>query len=327
MEIRKARKDDFLKLVEYNYKVFPEREDNLKKILYLWYSQSENEIENTFIIDDNGNIRGEVISSSMSYYYDGRVHMSRWGFDLFVDEELRKDNWGIDLMMTYNMQPSVFCTGSNDNALAINLKIGYKWLGSIRKYVKIVNPLYIFNGFFSGVVSINSFPVIVQDSCGFNYKMVQELSELGCYNEHLIEIRRTQDFLNWRLKSGLHDYAIYKKEQGSAYFIARTILHKHITALAIVDYRCNTLNENEIDSIATAAMSLVNKLHLPVLICSSSLKSVDDVFESHGFKSIGRPRPILGKEKGIGSKEHAENINARNYIFVTLLDSDGETSW
>ena len=68
----------------------------------------------------------------------------------------------------------------------------------------------------------------------------------------------------------------------------------------------------------------MSKLHLGMLIVGSSLKVVDYVLERHGFKSVGRPRPVMGLVK---VKEYKEIINSREFLFTTFADSDGETNW
>ena len=51
---------------------------------------------------------------------------------------------------------------------------------------------------------------------------------------------------------------------------------------------------------------------------------IDSVLESHHYKSIGRPRPIIGTKKYKTDKEAIKN---RAFAFVTLAESDGEITW
>ena len=93
--------------------------------------------------------------------------------------------------------------------------------------------------------------------------------------------------------------------------------------MELVDYRCN-ISDSNIEIIYEAVKKVTKKLRLPVIVWGSTLAGVDKALERHHFKSIGRPRPVLGFLK---CKDRLKDIENRNFALVTLADSDGETNW
>lgn len=329
MEIRTATIEDYHALCEYNKFAYPDKVNvDIDKYIDFWFSKGDDEPSKTLIvINDDGRIVGQVFSSSMSFFYDGKKSDTVWGFDLMIDKDYRKLTWGVDLMLAERkLHKCAFSTGSNDNALALNKKLGCSDLGRIRKYVGLVSPLNLLASVFRQSVELSEYPSSVSSN-GVIFRKIDYTdfpSIDSPFNNGLLEISRERAFLQWRYHNNLHEYAFYKADGLSDYFVVRTIVKRHITAMVLVDYRCNMENEEGVASILNAAKKIVRKLHLCVLIVGSSLATCDKVLEKSGFKSIGRPRPIIG---WIKVKERQSDIDSRNFIFVTLADSDGETMW
>lgn len=326
MEIRKATNDDLESLYNYNSINYTDKTINSKKYIDFWWSRQSEAKDNILLfIDNDKNIAGQVITSPMSYYYKNKIVETAWGFDLIVEEKYRKGAWGLDLMMqNIDMHPRLFATGSNPTALAINLKLGMQMLGEIRKYVGLISPFWFPFNIGRGHVSLNKFPENVSVA-GTTYQKikVEELNDFNePFNDHLLEIRRDRQFVQWRFENDLHEYAIYKENNSKNYFVIRTTIIKHITVMILVDYRCNA-EESQFDLIIQAAKVICSKVRIAVLITGTSLGVFDKVLEHHHMKSIGRPRPILGYIK---CKDRKEDIAQRNFCFVTLADSDGETN-
>lgn len=328
MEIRKASYSDLNKLYSYNTIIYPQKVIKSKDYIDFWISRVSNAIGDIYLlINDNLEIVGQQFVSSMSFWYNNQCVQSKWAFDLYVNSEYRKDSWGIDLML-YNKKenPNHLATGSGPMALAINLKMGMKWLGEIRKYVCMVSPQNLLFSIFRGNVSINNFPSSVSlNDIKFNRISKDELPDIQKpFNNNLLEISRDKEFLKWRFYSSLHDYAVYLDAKSESYFVLRTIIQKHITALLLVDYRCDVNKPEQFQNIISVVKRIARKLHLSIIITGSTLRDFDNILEEEHFKSVGRPRPVLGYLK---CKDRKKDIDDRNFCFVTLADSDGETNW
>lgn len=328
MLIRRATISDLPQLYVFNHRMYPER-DNYKEIIDFWISKGAKEIENIIIvIDDDGRIRGQQFFSSMSYYYNGEEINSTWAFDLIVDEELRAGSYGFSLMWKCKrLNPNSMSSGSNDISLPINIKIGNKHIGDLRKFVGITNPLYVFTSVLQVNAKSKDFPKSIKVENG-SFMKIENKKEMPSYsvpfNTHLLEISRKYDFLLWRYFSNLHDYVFYKRKDSDDYFVVRTIVKHHISALVLVDYRCQFTVKQPFESIMSAFVELASKMKFFIYIVGSSLSIVDKTCAKFHMKAIGRDRPILGLINNDVTEEERE---MRNYILLTLADTDGDITW
>lgn len=328
MEAKILTKTDLQQLQEYNKKIYPDKVITAKEYLDFWLNRNERAIDQCLILREvDGSIHGQVLASEMSYYYKQDRINTVWLFDLIVDEKLRKDGWGIDVLLAcMDKHPRSCSTGSGPTALPIHLKMGNKMLGEIRKYVGLANPFCMITSPFRGNIRAEKFPSSVTTN-GKTFRKLsrEEMPDLTKpYNDNLFEIVRDKEFLQWRYFNDLHSYAFYKDEQSDDYFVVRTTILKHITIMLLVDYRCDMRNGNSFENIYQATKRVMSKLHIGLMIVGSSLKVVDDVLEHHCFKSVGRPRPVIGFVK---VKDRKADIEARNFLLCTFADSDGETNW
>lgn len=324
--IRHLTQQDVTQLIKYNEKAFPERGEEVKRIIDFWLARRENAIEDFICVEKDGVFYGEVLFSAMSAYYRGEYGESHWAFDLIVDEELRKDVIGLDLMLYPRKEyPDLYCTGSGPLALKMNLKMGGMLLGDIRKYVKIVNPLWVLTAAFRGKIQTKKFPKTI----GNTWEKVENAEQLPDipqpYNSDILEIGRDKDYMKWRFFCGFHPYAVYKNASNDDYFVVTTTVQKHLTVIVLMDFRCSLGDSEGFGAIVNATHKLANKLHLPISICGSSHASIDSVLEQNGYRSVGRPRPIIGRKKTYKAEKDA--IEARTFTLVTLADSDGEIYW
>lgn len=327
MKIRRVRTADFESLCDFNTRIYPDKYIDSKRYLEFWMSKNNAKIEDDIIlIDDEGVIYGQILTSPMSYFLKGKRNATVWLFDLIVDEELRKSAWGVDILLQcMETYPTSCSTGSGPAALPLHLKLGNKMLGEIRKYVGIVNPFYLITSFRRGAVAIEKYPqLVVSGQVQYRRIAKEELPTLEVpFNDGLMEIGRDKSFLEWRFFSGFHQYAFYLAEDGKSYFVVRSILLKGFRVLELVDYRC-TAGEKAFECILRAVHKVAKKACLPVVACGSTLAPFDAVLERHHYRSMGRPRPVIGFVK---CKDRKEDIAQRNFCFVTLADSDGETNW
>lgn len=328
MEVCTLTREDFDELVKFNTRIYPNKKIPAKEYLNFWLGRNEDAYNHCIIIrDDDGKIYGQVFSTEMSYYLKGERIKSVWGFDLIVDESLRKDNWGIDLLLKYiDMYPNACATGIGPQALPIHKKLGSKPLGEIRKYVGFANPLCMITSPFRCNIKAEKFP----SSVTVNGRTFRKLSRdempnlTKPFNDNFFEIARDKEFLQWRYFNDLHSYAFYKEEHSDDYFVLRTTIQKHITVMLLVDYRCDMSDSNAFENIYQAAKKVMSILNIGMLIGGSSLRVVDDALEAHGFKSVGRPRPVMGM---VRVKEFKDRIENREFLLTTFADSDGETNW
>lgn len=327
MEIKLVNSTELSSLYEYYSHIYKKSINHSKKYIDFWISKNKNELSNFHIIvDENKKIHGQILASSMSYFYDKKKIDAVWLFDLIIDENLRKEAWGIDLLLTcMGTHPKSCSTGSGPTALPIHLKLGNSFFGEIRKYVGVVFPRFFFTSFKRPTIPITTFPQnIIVDHYEFILINSKELPEFSIpFNENLFEITREKDFLKWRFFNSLHGYVFYFDKEHQIYFVVRTINIKGFRVMELVDYRCYISSSN-IETIFQAVKKVTKILHLPIIVWGSTLAVVDKILERHHFKSIGRPRPILGFVK---CKDRKEDIENRNFTFITLADSDGETNW
>lgn len=328
MKIRRATKEDIQQLYEFNHRMYPERK-NCKEIIDFWLSKRDDEINNiVIIVDDDNEIKGQQFFSTMSYFYKNSEHESTWAFDLIVDEELRAGSHGFSLMWKCKKEhPNSMSSGSNDISLPINLKIGNKHIGNLKKYVGITNPFFLITSFFRGALSKDNFPkkIVVNN---ITFEKIKEVSEIpnyiSCFNKDLLEISRKQDFIKWRFFSNLHEYVFYHNRTNNDYFVLRTIVKHKITMLVLVDFRCNINDENSFENIMIAFRKIARKMKIAAIIAGSSLEKTDEICEKYKMKRVGRDRPILGM---IDCDNCEDKIKNRNYIYITLADSDGDITW
>lgn len=328
MKISFISDNDLTQVYRFVEKAFPQRPKPVK-ILDFWFSKNQREFESSIILKgENNRIWGQILASSMIFYFESIKYHANWIFDYIVHEEKRKDGYGIDLLQfaLQNRSAPIFGTGSGSLALKIELKMGFKLIGEIRKYVGIGNPFFLTTSVLRGVVSQNKYPTIVKyKTKTFKLTSVEQLPEYSnSFNSQLLEFGRDKDFLKWRFFSDLHQYTFYKQDNGDDYFIVRTIVKKGFTCLVLVDYRCDFTDENNFVMILRSLKKVASKLKLSIIIAGSSLKMTDEIFETNKFKSIGRPRPIITTDK---YKEFKEQIKNREFVLATMADSDGEITW
>lgn len=328
MIIRRAVAEDIPQLYEFNHRMYPER-TNYKEIVDFWISKGPNEVNNIVVtVDDDGIIRGQQFFSSMAYFRNGIEVESTWAFDLIVDEELRSGSHGFSLMWRCKKEhPNSMSSGSNDISLPINLKIGNKHIGDLKKFVGISNPIWLCTSVFRGNVESSSFPMEIAAN-GNTFKKIPDTTGIPVYsksfNPHLIDFSRNKEFLSWRFFNDLHDYVLYKSETTDDYFVVRTIVKHHITALVLVDYRCRLTSDISFRAIMESFIRLASKLKIFMLIVGSSLSVIDNVCLDYHMKSVGRDRPILGM---IDCDNPDEQRLKRNFVCLTLADSDGDITW
>lgn len=314
-------------LCEFNNRIYPQKVIPAQNYLDFFLSKSTTEKDSFVVLkDDEDNISGQILTSSMSYFYQQKRVETVWLFDLIIDERLRKSAWGIDLLLKcMELHPMSCSTGSGPVALPIHLKLGNSYLGDIRKYVGMMNPFYLLTSYRRRAIPIDKFPKSIQMKyCTYHKVSIDQLPIYEKpFNEDLFEICRDHDYLRWRYFSKLHSYAFYLRDDNISYIVLRSIDIKGFRVMELVDYRCKN-SETDFEEIYQVAAKVTRKVRLSVLICGSSLKALDNVLERHHFKSIGRPRPILGFLRCNSRKEDIKN---RKFCFVTFADSDGETNW
>jgi len=327
-KITNLQRNDIEQFYRFNKIVFPERK-NIAEIINFWLSKTNNEyLLSKILYSDSNEILGEILHSSMEYLYQNSICKACWIFDYIVREDIRKEGYGIDLMeevlKNKNVVP-IFGTGSGPLALKIELKMGFKLIGELKKYI-IINPLYSLTSLFRKNIPLNKFPQKIKiNNQIFSLIHKENLPELmQPFNQDLLEIGRDKEFLNWRFFSNLHHYAFYLKEDGNDYFVIRTTTKKNITCLILVDYRCKIDNPNNFDTIIEATKKIAKQLHIAAIITGSSLQAFDDILEKKHFKTIGKNRPIISSKS---FKNEDQRIKDRSFIYVTLADSDGEISW
>jgi len=327
VEIKPLQKNEIEKFYTFNRQAYPERK-RYKEIIDFWFSKNPEEYRLTNVLFVDGKITGQFLHSSMRYYYEGRKNESFWGFDLIIEKEKRKGAYGLDLLQ-YNMEQfdSEFATGSGPLALKIEIALGYKQIGELKKYINFVNPFFLPLALLRNKRTVLKYPEEVKFSTNEKFEKVS-LDSFSNFTQpftsNLLEISREKLFIKWRFYNSLYRYTVYKSAKTNSYFVLRTITKNHILCMVLVDYRCDLNNRNEFKDIIKAAKEITWKLMIPILITGSSLKCIDDILEENHFKVTGRNRPIIST---LSFKERKDDIENRNFTLITLADSDGEILW
>ena len=327
MIVRPAMQSDLSALEQFNAFMYPERK-NVKSLLSFWITKNKDAISDVIVMsDEEDSINGQVIASKMSYYFQDKIVDSAWLFDLIVLPELKKTAQGAMLMMYCKKHYPTSCsTGANPNAREMHLKLGNKELGEIRKYVRIGSPLRCLASLFRKEINVNCFPKSIKTKYGLFDRITDTDSIptlISPYNRRLFEPCRDVEYLKWRFFNKLHEYGVYYDPITNDYFVVRTIVKFKVLCLVLVDYRCSLEDTSRINSILDAMDIFAQKKKIGILISGSSLHQFDEVLERRHFRSIGRPRPILGF---VDVKDVQESIHKRDFCFITLADSDGETN-
>lgn len=312
-------------LVEYNKQIYPERGEQTKPIIDFWVTRHSEAVSDIIVVEKDRRFYGQEFFSKMSFYYKGVYEESHWCFDLIVDEDLRKDCVGLDFMQyALGEYPNYYCTGSGPDAVKLHLALGKQLLGDIRKYVCLVNPLWFVTSLFRNKVEKSKYPKVI----GEFWRKVESFDEMPKlrqpFNTNLFEVGRDAEFLKWRFFNDFHPYAVYVNDATKDYFVVTTIVQKHITAIVLLDFRCSLDDASAFKQIVKATHKIANTIHIPIVICGSSHTIIDNVLEAYHYKSLGRPRPIIGTKK---YKKDKEVIKNRTFAFVTLAESDGEITW
>lgn len=322
MEIIKLTELDIPKLVSYGEKIFPERRSYYSSLLNFYFKGRMNGLTGALAIIKDGEICGQTFHLETTMWFQNKKIVTCWGLDLIIDEDLREEAGGIDLILTSKKHyPNSAAVGSGDLALKINLKMGFKWVGEVRKYVGISSipmlPIYLF-------CKKNKFPQAINDF--FLVSNKESFRATDYFNKDIIEIGRDNDFISWRyFTPEFRKYFVYQNKSG-LYFVVRPIRYKGIRMLALIDFRCDLSVDGEFKAIFETVRKLAKRMLFPFMLCGSSHRTIDSVLEKNGMKSIGRPRPIIIRNE-LKKSIDEDRVNKRDFVFVTLADSDGEVSW
>jgi hypothetical protein len=323
MEIRRIIESDIPKLIAFGERVFPKRVSYYHTIVEFLQKGRIGGYTGGMVLVDNDEVCGQIFSTATTMWYKGVPYSSGWLYDFIVREDLRKDVWGIDLLMKARKEFGNACSlGANPRALNMNLKLGSKMLGELRKYVGpsslLMFPLYFV------LPTDKNYPDLID-----GFRLISRANDVVARdftNYDLLESGRNQDFISWRFFTKEYkNYKFYQKSDGD-YFVVRLIKYRGVRLLALVDYRCDIKSIDSFTVILSVVKSIAKKMHIPFILCGSSHNVIDTVLEHAHFSSIGRPRPITTASKYKGALDVAR-INNRDFTLVTLTDSDGEVSW
>ena len=322
MKIRKLKEIDLPELIKFGEEVFPDRKSYYSSLINFVLKNRIDGYTGGVGLFDGDKICGQSLFTQMTLWHRGIKEISGWGYELIVKEELRMDSWGLEVMMeSRRIFPNTCATGSGPLALKLNLKLGNKLIGEIRKYVGLTSLSL------SSILAILPKGKIPENVDGFRLiKFPEDFKTKNYFNFNLIEAGRDSDFIKWRyFTAGFKKYYVYQNDSGE-YFVVRTIKQKGFRMLLLLDFRCDLSSEEPFRNILKAVKKIAIKVHDPFILCGSSHKIVDSILEEKHFKSIGRPRPIIVGKKFMEwiDKEKIEN---RDFALITLADSDGEWSW
>lgn len=323
MEVRKITQEDIPELIRFGEEVFPERKKNYGDIIhFVMDNRIQGYTGGVILVDDDKMIKGQSLFTAADLWFEGEKVSTAWGYELIVDEKLRDNAWGIEILLaSRKLFPGTCATGSNPMALKLNEKLGCKLIGEIRKYVI---PSSIFRLPINLLPSKRRFPNKVNHFVLI--KSVDDIKNREYYNKSLIEGGRDNRFLKWRyFTPGFKNYHLYQDSKGN-WFVVRKIKYKNIGMLLVSDFRCELEGVESFNILFKAVKNLANKMRIPLILFGSSHKFVDEVLEKNHGKSIGRPRPII-VSKQLKKWINEERRTKREFCLITFGDSDGEWNW
>jgi hypothetical protein len=322
MVIRKCQKDDYLPLISFNKEAYPKRKHFVEQLMDFRYKNRMTDFCNNFILTDGKQIYGQSLCSSLSYYFENQIKHGFWGFDFFIREDKRRDGFGIDMMETITgMGTEQWGTGVSDEALKIDLYLGYKLVGELKKYFRLQNPFCWIFSLFKNYSKVK-YPEFISKFSYVDRNNIPSYAKI--FNEGLVEFVRDTNFLSWRFFDVPHTYAFYKHSDSDDYFVVRVIKKMGFAILVVVDYRCDFAYPLSFASIIDAARKLAEKLKCSFILTSSTLRVSDDLLKKKSFKILGKNRVMVST---MAKKEHLDKIKRREFALVTLADSDGEILW
>jgi hypothetical protein len=322
MIVRKCQESDYLPLVEFNREIYPNRKIPAEKLMDFRYKNRMSDFCNNLILTDENRIYGQSLCSSLSYYFESKVRNGFWGFDFFIRKDKRPGGFGVDMMEAIvNQGSEQWGTGVSDEALKIDLYMGYRLAGELKKYFCLQNP-------FCWLIScLRSYRRVKYPAAISNFSCVSR-GNIPAYtkpfNEGKVELVRDKAFLSWRFFDAPHAYAFYKRNDSDDYFVVRVIKKMGVAILVIVDYRCDFSRPSSFELIIHAAKKLAKKLHCSFTLTSSTLAVTDSSLEKKSFKVLGKSRVMIST---MVKKAHLDRVKSREFALVTLADSDGEILW
>lgn len=322
MELRKITKQDVSELIRFGNQVYPQRKDYYADLIKFIYNESHPGDPSGVIILENGNIKGQNLCIPMTLWLDGKVKNLWWGHDLIVEENLRSESWGVDILLgSQKFFPNRCGTGSGLNSTKMALKLKYKIVGEMRKYIcptSIACLPFLFSN------NKKEYP-----SHSYGFKLIKSISEFKArnfFNPNLIEAGRSAKWVEWRYFSlGFRKYNLYQNESGD-WFVVRIISFKGCKIMLVSDFRCSLTDEISFPYLFKAIKKIAIQMHIPFILFGSTHRFTDRILEKNHGKSMGRPRPIIFP-KELKEWITPSLVQDRNYCLITLGDCDGEWSW
>jgi len=336
MKIRKFEKRDFQSLIEYNNKVFIDRDKIEESILYrFFYNPISNEPSSEILIaeDDNDAIIGQILMMPSEFSYKGNFLPAFWGMDYFVNTEHRNSLAGLNLANKAKNIKHHFGVAFTKKSSKIFRLFKEMNAGNLDVYIRPNSIMPFFRFLFPEKQDKNilsNFPHQIKSEGGIFQRIFEPediVSVDGWWNHELIEFTRNKRYLLWRFFFYPDKYIVYKyfpkfKEIPvlPIYFVVRPVVWKKMNCLLLVDYRFDVEKKNSFRKILTAAGKLTKKLKLAATITGCSLPSCRILLNCKLYFRIGEKREIL-TNFNLNNKEFD---NKSDEIFVTFADSDSD---
>ena len=325
MEIRRITENDLPKLIEFNKRVFPERENNEGYISYIVKNNPFSEEFYSYIsLTDNDLIVGQVLLMPSQFRYKSIINNAYWAMDLIVDKEYRGLRIGLDLVKKSVEEKYHFGLNPTDISLKIHLICKETIVGKITKYLRVNNASFFFQ-LISSKKRKNidhKYPEILKIKGGHVFSKVNNPSEInsdnGYWSDDLLEFSRNKDFLKWRFFYYDDKFAFYKmqndkKNDKSVYFVIRPAVVRKINCLSLVDYRFNNEAQFSIILKAVREISKINKIS--ATFTGSSLTSLGRHLKKNQYFKFGEKVDVITNFEDVES-------NIKDKILLTLADSD-----
>lgn len=333
MPVRKITKIDIPALIEYGKQTYPNRNRVEESILYRFVKNPfwDKPYEEILIAENDENtVVGQYLIMPSEFKDGGKVCLSYWGMDYFVDEKYRSSQAGTVLAMKAVQLKCHFAIGLTPISLKIHSALKEKVVGQMYKYFRINNYFIALYQYFSNKQrNINSyiFPdkIVVQGSTFIKIEDPEKVIDGDGYlNDHILEFSRDLKFLRWRFYNYKNKYIVYKclskanAEEKDSFFVLRPMIWKKMNCLLLVDYRFWIKDLNMFSKILSATKYISKELKIPVTVTGCTLPSLFHELKKNKFLKFGTKMDIVTNFEPV-----CKDINAdADRIYVTYADSD-----
>ncbi len=322
--------------LKFNQSVHPQIKNIEEHVEWFMYQSPLNPAPDFLLgfwtVTEEGNVVAHYPAYEIRWHYKGKERQGFIGFDHHVHPDYRHKGLGgwLLLRMIKKYRP-FFGMGLTDAVKPLYESARVPAVGYNMKYLWLNRPVKAVQHFLEKRLGkINTLPAAAPEppkkivSGGTTFSLMTGFpfnSYKPYYEEDVIELSRSADFLKWRFFDSYRKYYFYYGEfqSRSMYFILRNVQYKGLNLLLIADFKF-PLGEAQAGKIFFNSVKAIAKaLKVDGIITISSYSVFDQRLKESGFFAIGKPAPVVSTVY-----KYAEDIpkDTKPPIHITMADSD-----